>query len=596
MKTVIIENNELRLNSHLDELAFGKTNYSSIVTQGGILAKCNSTQEEMALGRYHFSLEDWYFSEVKSFDVSAEETASTSPFVFYCGKSLQSSEKTKTLLEYFEAAGKKDAGKTEKDEMFKAAFLVCSVLTQVALSKTAIPLNGAGGILVDLSDTPSVLFLPENLFRYSANALPKIDFANAHGCWTNSTLIDLPALCFLRGVIAYKMLTGRFPFADSDEVRRNADIFDKKFLPLEMCLNGVNAELSKEVNKALQLNANVVSVPGKKVKGKANEDLTPTADFPLDLLFTANQNLTKNNLTDEDFQAKADAYLKSQSSKVEAKRKFRRNKSTIFTVILVALVLSAIIRNSIKARGEEFTTRGLTSTETIQAYFYGMNTKDSTLASNVIKNRKLRGFSDTISQMYVISKQRQNYSRGDNGFVEPERWLLYVNNAETDAKTGIFGCSNLYIDGKPSDIDISIYTVAQRPDPLTEENGHPLTKGTTTSHQVDYYLLHSEGTDTDDYGIVAEHFYGVYVLTFSSKQWHITDIQLESETVEFDSYEFKKEYYQALKDTDGDVQAAVKRINYKYSWLPTEKAIDDCIKRIYHERQEYAQEFEAFFK
>lgn len=595
MKSVIIENNELRLNSNIDEMYFGKLSYSSLITQNGVLAKCDSTPEEQAEGKYHFTFENWYFSGVKSFALDSDSENKTQ-YVFYCGQAGDFTENSKTLLEYFENAGAKEAGKAEKDEMFKAAFCICSLLTQAALEKIELPINGAAGILISSTENPSILFLPQDLFRCSTNSLSKTEFANAHGCWTNSTLIDLPAICFMRGVIAYKMLTGRFPFAESDEIRRNADIFDKKFLPLDLCLNGINKKLATEVNKALQLNANVVNIPGKKVKGKSNEDLTPTAEFPLDLLFTANQTLEKNNLSDEEFLQKAEFYLKNQNSKVETKRKLRRNKSRIITILIFAFVFAIFIVNTIKTKGQEYTSKGLTSTQTIEGYFQGMNSKDSTLSVNMAKGSKVRRFTDSISQMYVISKQRQHYTSGDNGFVEPERWVLYVNDSESDLRTGMYGVTQLYIDGKLSNLDAELYTIAERPDPVTSENGLPLKSGATISHQIEYYLLHSEGTDTDDNGIVAEHMFGTAVLTYSGKKWSITDFQLESEPVEFDSYQFKKDYYEALKATDGDVKSAVKRIDYKYFWLPTETAIENCIQKIKRERQEYAQEFEAFFK
>ena len=41
MNIVTIESKEIRLNSGMNEAAFGKTNYESIVTEQGLIAECN---------------------------------------------------------------------------------------------------------------------------------------------------------------------------------------------------------------------------------------------------------------------------------------------------------------------------------------------------------------------------------------------------------------------------------------------------------------------------------------------------------------------------------------------------------------------------
>ena len=256
---LLIENGKIKLSSGLDEIKFGKTKFSSIISQQGMLFDGEN-------------FTPWTFDEVKSFEVSENDNK----IVFYCGNSVFS-DKAKTLLDYFEDG--------DREKMFTAAFEVCKALTKAAVEKNSIPIIGAGGIIVDISqEKAKILFLPQTLFINSCAGLSAKDKANLLGCWINETLTDLPAICFLRATIAYTMLTGQFPFPQVDVTERNADILDKKFLPLEMRLPNVPPKLAKEINEALWLTSTRVQLPGKKQTGKASDELTPVADFSLDLL------------------------------------------------------------------------------------------------------------------------------------------------------------------------------------------------------------------------------------------------------------------------------------------------------------------------
>jgi len=293
MSVVSITNEEIVLSSGMSEAAFGKTNYSSIITQSGIFYDGAET-----------SL--WSFTDVKAQTVENRDDR----IVFYTGKNPFSSE-AKTLLQYFEEAGQPDSSIESKHKMYAAGLAICTLLTKAAKENIELPKIGAGGILVELSENQpaKVLFLPQRLFEGSVAGLNQVEYANQNGCWLNTTIFDLPHLCFQRAVIAYKMLTGRFPFPNANLEERNADILDKKFLPIDLCVNGIDSFLATEINRALQLNSNVVNIPGKKQKGKASEDLTPTADFPLDLLEKAPATLGESKISDEELNKKAEAYL-----------------------------------------------------------------------------------------------------------------------------------------------------------------------------------------------------------------------------------------------------------------------------------------------
>ena len=541
MKELItISDGELRLTSNLDEYSFGKTNYDSIVTQEGLLFD----------GKNFTS---WTFSDVKSF----EDPDRKERIVFYCGKNPLSSQ-AKTLAAFY---------KQDDEESLQAVKAVCQAYQIAAKSKLEFPIMGAGGILVDLSKNETkILFLPQGLYKNTVSGLSASDYYEEEGAWINQTIYNLPAICFERAVFVYKLLTGSFPYANIDQIERNADILDQNFLPLEMAIDGIDLQLAKEVNKALKLNSNVVNIPGKKKKGKNSEDLKPNPDFPMELLDQA-WKLSKEQKTkikNTDFEEKAQTYMKRKKSQIRTKRRIRRNTAKIGVGIALAIVLATIISNTIQTNQGQYYTKGLTSTQTIQAFFMGINAKDVTMISNFVKGKKPQNYVDMVSQIYVLSKQPKIYDK-DNGFASPENWLLFSTNAEKYDMSGLYGVTQLKIDGTAYPINVKVYKKNQKPEAVTQEGDILLKDKDQSVRKVEYYLLHSEG---ENFNIVVEKITDIFTLTYKKDRWIITDISSSSESVKVKPLVFKNDYLNQLILTNGDVIKAVDQLRLSYDWLP----------------------------
>ena len=541
MKELItISDGELRLTSNLDEYSFGKTNYDSIVTQEGLLFD----------GKNFTS---WTFSDVKSF----EDPDRKERIVFYCGKNPLSSQ-AKTLAAFY---------KQDDEESLQAVKAVCQAYQIAAKSKLEFPIMGAGGILVDLSKNETkILFLPQGLYKNTVSGLSASDYYEEEGAWINQTIYNLPAICFERAVFVYKLLTGSFPYANIDQIERNADILDQNFLPLEMAIDGIDLQLAKEVNKALKLNSNVVNIPGKKKKGKNSEDLKPNPDFPMELLDQA-WKLSKEQkakIKNTDFEEKAQTYMKRKKSQIRTKRRIRRNTAKIGVGIALAIVLATIISNTIQTNQGQYYTKGLTSTQTIQAFFMGINAKDVTMISNFVKGKTPQNYVDMVSQIYVLSKQRKIYDK-DNGFASPENWLLFSTNAEKYDMSGLYGVTQLKIDGTAYPINVKVYKKNQKPEAVTQEGDILLKDKDQSVRKVEYYLLHSEG---ENFNIVVEKITDIFTLTYKKDRWIITDISSSSESVRVKPLVFKNDYLNQLILTNGDVIKAVDQLRLSYDWLP----------------------------
>lgn len=554
MQLVKIEDKEIRLNSRLTETAFGKNDYSSIITQTGILAKCDSYSE----GKYHFSFKNWNFEGVKSFDVDD----SSERFVFYYGKSTGFSKKAKTLTEFLE--------NENKDESFDAGFVIISILTQAAKENVKLPLNGGGGILIDLKgEKTTVLFLPEDLFKYSVAGLPPADYASLYGNWLNQTIYDLPALCFFRSVIAYKILSDKFPYPNINQIEKNADILDRNFLPMELSVNGIDKNLAKEIDKSLKLNSNAVNIPGKKQKGKSSEDLTPSAEFPLEFLYANKNQKTENKISDEEFTQKAENYLKNKKSEVLIKRKIRRNTTKIIIGFVAAIFITIVTVNFVRTKQEEYFSKGITSVQTVQTFLNGINEKDTITLSNIVKGHEPQSVVDTVSQIYVASKQRETYSK-DNGFGDWVSWLFFSKDAESMNKAGLYAISLPKIDGKSVELKNCAFMRNEKPEPITQENGIILKDGEKSVHKAEYLLFHTEG----EFNEIEEEFVTqTFTLTFKKDRWLITNIEIESEKIDFNTTAFKNDYLTALIRCNKNVIQAVEQLRISYNFLPPKEIL-----------------------
>lgn len=561
MDLLTIENGELRLNTNLDEYTFGKTAHDAVLNQEGVLFDGKNFRQ-------------WTFEDVKSYD--SEKNGRPERLVFYCAKTPLDN-RARTLADLLAEGG---------EEAYQAVSAVCTALTSAAKNGNQIPMVGAGGIMVD---GDKVLFAPENLFDYAANTLTAEEALIQQRAYLNESIKELPAICFERAAICYKLLTKNFAFSALDPIARNADIFDNNFLPVEYCVNGIDSELAQAINKGLKLNSTAVNVPGKKKKGKASEDLRPTADFPLEKLEAAwklSEEQAKNG-SDSAFEEKVAAYKKSHDSKINTKRKLKRNSTTIAVISALAVIVTVIIINTVKSRGSDYTSIGLTSTQTISAFMNAVNEKDTMLLSEFSEGKSADRFSDMVSRIYVMHKQRMAYGGGDNGFAYPANWLFFITDEAKYKRSGIYGITNLTIDNKPAEHVEQLHKRNEKAAPLTREGSITLQDGSSSVHKIEYYLIYTEGEEVD---YMADKITATITLTWKKNRWLITKIEENrNEPQNVDCEQFKNDYFAELKKTDGQVIPAAEALRSKYQWLPEASALQREKDRIdYDQAHPYA--------
>ena len=95
---------------------------------------------------------------------------------------------------------------------------------------------------------------------------------------------------------------------------------------------------------------------------------------------------------------------------MNTKRTIKRNSTTIIVALAAIIIVAVVTINTIKTRGTDLTSVGLTSTQTISAYMNGVNEKDTMLLSDFGNGKMANNFADMVSRIYVLHKQRMMLS------------------------------------------------------------------------------------------------------------------------------------------------------------------------------------------
>ena len=461
MSTVIIQNNQIKLNSSLNEYSFGKTNYYTLLSEKGLMFN-NDT------------FTPWSFENINTF----KEEGSEEELVFYCGKNLLS-KNAKTLLDFFNE---------NSEELFDAVFDVVKAMTNAAENNIKLPIVGAGGIIVD-TNSSNVLFLPEEAFKNSTNLLPEEQFFNQNSGWINLSLSKKPAICFERAVIVYKLLTGNFPYTSTNETERDNDILNENFLPLELCIEKIDESFANDINKALKLNSTAVVIPGRNKRNTEQRELKVNCKFDFDKLSESWNIKKSSNSKDEELEKKAATFIKNKNKKINTKRNLKAYKVIIVTIIcfVVAGIILAI--SSVNTQNNKYTQEGLSSTETIQCFFDCFNNRSLELMNKISNGKAPDKYVEFATQIDLNEKQISSFTR-KKLYATPEVWLNGIKlNKENYDKLKLFGITNLNIDGEQKDLNVHVSMVKDDPTPITRENNKVLNNNDKITHKVNYYFI-----------------------------------------------------------------------------------------------------------
>lgn len=539
---VSIDAHQITLSSSLDAAAFGKVNPTRLLDDCGWLATIPVPADADAV-----TFAEWRFDGTQTDGDGIALFAGISP------------GDGKTLRRLF--------AEDTDGEAARAAAATCTALSAAIAQGIAMEAVGAEGIAVFAQETRTqVLFLPAELFGRCANNASEHAAADA-GKYVHKGLFGRESLLFTRAVIAYRALCGTLPYQEPDVSKRQADIFDGKFVPVALMRADIDATLAQAIDSGLRVSAQPRVVPGERryVDEKAAEHraaIIAAAERFSPAAFAAACE-TAPVQTDALAQQRQ-AFVRKQTATVRRRRFFRRNRNTLL-VTATALVLAVWAITSFERENRGLaTSKGLTSWETTQALYATIHQANVPHLQEIAKGKKTKNLRQIVSGFYVTNRSRYAMSQ-DEATVSPAEWLFLKN------KTNFwqYGLTHLRIDGTDADSSFTYPVRADKPQPLAAEADVPRKNGTTARHTATYYLVNNDGSARISTNKVTD----TVTLTWRHGRWLVTDIASKSKGGFVFTKDFYAAYQAALDATDGDIEQTADILRATYEWIPTTEEI-----------------------
>ena len=561
MDILNITENKLQLSTGLLQKSFAKTDFSRLLGEKSLILHVT---------------ENAITSETYLFDGTKIDE---NEFTLYEGMAFFG----KTLSDILEKASYDESDIKSLTDFTRA---VDYILSQDDSSGTGkdFASGGKGIIIKSGRDKTDILFISAKIFESCAEN-HKSDYYELSGKYRYKGLDNVQQLCFLRAVVAYRALTAHFPFENRDTSKRQEDIFDENFIPLSLYNPEISQPLAKSIESSLKAKISQKVMAGKKnltdakAENKRLELLEEAKAFDSQTFRTELEKKSQADSSQDDLLAKKrQDFTSKMSKKLKTKRFLRRNKNRIITAIAVCLFAAWGASGFAKQNAKLVTTKGMTSTETTQAFYSMIHRMDVPNLQEIISGKQTKDLFTRISAYYVSSKQRLQVSP-DSGTVTPAKWFFY----RKASKNWMFGISKLKIDGEDFASDRKYSIRKDRPLALTEENGNLLQEGSEISHVAEYYLIEQAESK-----IHVQKNTDKVTLRYTGKRWRVVSVKGTTKTESIKAKAFAEEYYNTLgrdienqdeyelsmmenPDEKSKVREAVAKLREKYDWIPAEE-------------------------
>lgn len=512
---------KLWLNSNLDEMMFGKTKFSLLLEETGILA------EKLPDGTWN-KFSEWKFEEIKTKNEK----------VYFCGDFCGTS-----LLRIIE---KESADSINTNE---ALFAICEIYSNAIKQNIKIPCNGAAGIIVN-KDEEKILFVPEKTFDRSAANLGKTLYNYFQNDWRDYIATENSAVSFALGSMAYFAVLKKLPYSEENDKK----LSDRNFIPLEYEINGIDKKLAGAINSLLE--------------GKTLKNQFPLEELKKEIFGNESQ---KHKIPEQEFEKISAKFKNEQNSRLKRQRFMRKNRAIAAAIFCTALFVAIAAASITSENSKKPSAIGLDSTQVTEVFYRGIHTMDTDLMLCAAKNcPEAQGYISKVPQIYITTQMKSAYNF-DSGISTPENWFFFEPDSTKSYSHYIYGITNFSVDGKNSALDIKVPTKKNHPArKVYSEDGSKtrIEKMPDATHKVKYFLVHNQ-----DNLIEVEEFTTVVTLRFSGKAWEITKLDQTSSAEYFSPLQVSLDFKQALSDCNKNEIEAVTSLRKKYPWLPTEKSM-----------------------
>ncbi|MDR3247448.1 MAG: hypothetical protein LBT39_01565 [Treponema sp.] len=300
------------------------------------------------------------------------------------------------------------------------------------------------GVLIaqDSPVTGTVFFPPERLQNRSIPAEGEDAWLDGAESLINRDLTGEAAAVFTAGAMLYRIFAKALPFPNRNRDLLHQDIREGVFLPLELAAPGLDPDAADLVNRAI---AGMKGTAGGKPVGRR-----PTLKDLADLLGEPGAGAkqlaaffhTLSGEEQEKLQEERDRFKKRRNMAVGTRRFMIRN-TTIITGIAAALVIAALVVNSMVAAARSRpTTAGMEPRQVIETYYKSIGTLDHPMMEACVLQKAGQSDIDMVIQFFVASKIRQSYEQTIATLIPAEEWFA-LGSPDTSAQ--VFGVTDLAI-------------------------------------------------------------------------------------------------------------------------------------------------------
>ena len=600
---VFVEDRIIKLDTSLTPNSYAKSINAERLRENGSLARKTSEG---------WVFEPWSFTDTEvmthTSTISGIERKENETVILHA-KGFSGS----TLKNLLDKNSSKNLSDGERSQIQLAGATVCSAMEAAIQQKQHVENIGAGGIIVS-DDCTQVLFLPLVHFESSTLCTGEKEYSEHQGFYINPTLTDDAAIRYTQSVIAYRLLTGKLPFMETSPDKRHMDIVDANYNPLSASVWALDETLASFVDNSLQRKALIRNKKtGKKlaptladkitsiiVDEKSNEDKSKRTElgltFPLDALYRElgltetgeippmgklNPVIRKSNISQEIFEQKNKKREAFFQKKLKVKRWFRSARIPLLISAGVIVAVSALFISIASGHSEDPTSRGLTSIQTIEMFYSGMNTLNNIAMHECSTGDRAAELENMVTTMYVTGKTVAAYD-ATKKLVSPAEWI----NFNHDGHYTIFGLADFSIQTNKGSLFFNGPAKNTKPKAITEEEGKPVKNGDKKTIPVSYVLLYTEGTDTNTLDLIAVYHNDTLTLEFKKNRWIITDIQENiGAPIKTDYETFLKDYQKTFegKDIDKDPLVTANELRSEYPWISTNSEILEAQQKMIQE-------------
>jgi len=479
----------LGFDTGLDSRAFARAKFAQFITEPGFIVSINGQPPSVKL---------WKVSGVMERKAADGQSAMVvwgpAPF-----SSTASEEKRLDLL----------INDVEKRDKALAAISLWIRAILALGEKFQAPLWPCAALVGEGGSSGEVFFAPPGIATHCLMAKDQNKFNNRY---VHPSLNGMNAAAFTAAAMLYRIFAGVSAFSAEDEIILHEDMREGNFLPVKLAAPGLRDDLAALMQSALYQGVkNNIGLPnGTRLLEELIAILRPD-----DKTIPAASFITR--LSEADALAidkEKTQYLKTKTASVNTKRFVRRN-AVVLLCGFAAVVIAALIANSIIRGRSALTTAGMEPIQVIESYYNAFEKLDHQWMDACVINKAGKDDINTVINLFVMDKMRQAYGLNiRSSFIPAKEWL---ENGGGQTSFQVFGVTDMQI----------------------TDNSEQVTGNREIHYRVDYTLwVPGEAAEeseirreTDDQYVPPEAIRRTDYITLIQKKgnWRISEIKRVSE-------------------------------------------------------------------